>query len=155
MSSTVAAEPADQGGRLGGTRLAVGYAGVLGFLAVAIAVSLSIGHGRHAAPAVAGFYAASPTACLGKTFKLAQSGEFVDLSGGPSAKLRLQNGHLTGTVDCLAGGSAALDLAVAGKVLRGRSASRRSWRISRLRCPRPARRRSRRPSGRARRRSGV
>ena len=103
---------------LGGVRLIAGYVAVFAFLAAAIAISLSVGHHRHPAPAVAGFYS-STSACLGKSFKLEQSGQFVDLGGGPSGKLRLRSGHLTGTVHCLTGGSAALDLAAAGKKLTG------------------------------------
>src|SRR5438874_4843311 len=118
MASTVGVEPVERAEQLGGLRLAAGYVAVLGFLVAAIAVSLSAGHHRHAAPAVAGFYSSS-AACLGKSFKLEQSGEFVDLGGGPSGKLRLRGGHLKGTAHCLGGATAALDLAVAGKQLTG------------------------------------
>src|SRR5439155_14212264 len=48
-------------------------------------------------------------------FRLDQSGQFVDLGGGPGGKLRLQHGHLTGDVTCVGGGTAASDLTVAGK----------------------------------------
>src|SRR6266702_4059877 len=109
---------ADRVQPLGGVRLIAGYVAVFAFLAAAVAISLSVGHHRHPAPAVAGFYS-STSACLGKSFKLEQSGQFVDLGGGPSGKLRLRSGHLTGKVHCLTGGSAALDLAVAGKKLTG------------------------------------
>src|SRR5439155_7079027 len=60
------------------------------------------------------FYKSAST-CLGKDFKLVQSGEFVDLSGGGSGKLRLRHDHLRGTVDCASGGTAAVDLTLAGK----------------------------------------
>src|SRR5882672_2090448 len=118
MASTVGVEPLERVEPLGGVRLVAGYVAVLGFLVAAITVSLSAGHHRHAAPAVAGFYGSS-SACLGKSFRLDQSGEFVDLGGGPSGKLRLRGDHLKGTAHCLGGTAAALDLAVAGKVLRG------------------------------------
>ena len=112
------AVPAEKGESLKGARLVSGYIAVAGFLVAAIAVSLSVGHHRHAAPGIAGFYSSS-AACLGKNFQLNQSGQFVDLGGGPSGKLRLRGGHLTGTAHCLGGGAAALDLAVAGKTLSG------------------------------------
>ena len=100
--------------RLGGTRLIVGYVAVAAFLLVSIAVSVSIGRGEQAQPAIAGFYS-SDSACLGGSFKLVQSGEFVDLSGDSGGKLRLGDDRLTGTVDCAEGGTATADLTVAGK----------------------------------------
>jgi len=106
---TSSAEPTEQGESLRGLKLIAGYALVVGILAVAVAISISLGHHRHAAPAVGGFYSSS-SACLGNDFKLVQSGEFVDAAGGPSGKLRLRGNHLTGTVHCIGGSAAALDL---------------------------------------------
>jgi Kef-type K+ transport system membrane component KefB len=100
--------------KLAGTRLFAGYVAVGGFLAAAIVTSIVLGSGRHAAPAIGGFYT-SNSACLGKTFKLVQSGEFVDLSGGASGKLRIRHHNLHGTAHCAGGGTAALDLTIAGK----------------------------------------
>jgi Kef-type K+ transport system membrane component KefB len=91
------AEP-DSGG-LRGTKLLVGYAIVAGILVAAVAVSISLGHREHPAPSIAGFYTTDST-CLGKSWKLVQSGQFVDASGGASGKLRLQHGKLAGTVHC-------------------------------------------------------
>ncbi|MGZ4320476.1 MAG: cation:proton antiporter [Gaiellaceae bacterium] len=108
-----AAEPATTSGNLKGMRLVLGYAVVLSFLAAAIAISIGLGRDRHHAPAIGGFYTSS-SACLGSSFKLAQSGEFVDLSQGVTGKLRLQGGHLTGTVNCASGGTAQADLVVSG-----------------------------------------
>jgi Kef-type K+ transport system membrane component KefB len=105
--------PADRDGQ-NASRLVVGYIAVIGFLTAAVTVSIAIGHGRHAEPAVAGFYT-STSACLGANFKLAQSGQFIDLSDGPSGKLRLRRGHVRGTVKCVDGGSAAADLTVVAK----------------------------------------
>jgi Kef-type K+ transport system membrane component KefB len=102
----------------GGMRLVAGYVVVAGLLAASIAVSLSLGHHRHAAPSVAGFWKTS-AACLGTNMELRQSGEFVDVSGGPSGKLRLRGDHLRGTAHCAGGGTAALDLTVAGTKLTG------------------------------------
>jgi Kef-type K+ transport system membrane component KefB len=110
---------ADRAESLSGLRLVAGYGAVFAFLATAVAVSLTAGHHRHAAPAVAGFYGSQSSACLGKTFKLEQSGEFVDLGDGPSGKLRLRGDHLKGTAHCLDGSSAPLDFTVAGTQLTG------------------------------------
>ncbi len=84
------------------------------FLVAAIGTSISIGSDRHAAPAIGGFYSSS-SACLGKSFKLQQSGQFVDLSGSSTGKLRLRDGALRGTAHCASGGTAAVDLALVGK----------------------------------------
>jgi hypothetical protein len=108
----MAAGPAEKGKNLSGARLVIGYVVVAAFLAVALVVSLSLGHGRHAAPAIAGFYK-STDACLGDSFKLAQSGEFVDLSGGVSGKLRLQSGHRPARSPA-PGGTSPVDLSVIG-----------------------------------------
>jgi len=95
--------------KLNGKRLAIGYAAMLTFLAAAVAISVSVGRDRNPAPAIAGFYTSSSD-CLGSSFKLAQSGQFIDLSQGVTGKLRLQDGHLTGTVNCASGGTAQADL---------------------------------------------
>jgi Kef-type K+ transport system membrane component KefB len=118
VASTVGIEPVDRAEPLSGVRLVSGYVAVAGFLVAAIAISLSAGHHRHAEPGIAGFYSSS-AACLGKSFSLTQSGQFFDLGGGPSGKLRLRSGHLKGTAHCLGGTAAALDLAVAGTALTG------------------------------------
>jgi Kef-type K+ transport system membrane component KefB len=109
-----AASQAESSDKLSGLRLVAGYGAVGAILAAAIATSIAIGSGRHAAPAIGGFYK-STSACLGKEFKLLQSGEFVDLSGGASGKLRIRHDNLHGSVTCAAGGTAALDLTIAGK----------------------------------------
>src|SRR5579864_1470912 len=119
MATTTAAEPRERAQSLGGIRLVAGYVAVFAFLAAAIAISISIGHSRHAAPGIAGFYSSS-SACLGKSFTVNQSGEFVDFSGGPTGKLRLHgNDHLRGTVHCLGGTAAAIDLVASGTTLTG------------------------------------
>ncbi len=100
--------------QLGGTRLVVGYVAVAAFLIAAVAISVSIGRGEHAQPAIAGFYT-SDSVCLGERFTLTQSGQFVDVGGDAGGKLRLRDDRLTGTVDCAAGGEATVDLAVAGE----------------------------------------
>jgi Kef-type K+ transport system membrane component KefB len=93
---------------LRGARLVGGYVVVAAILVAAVAISISVGHGEHPAPSVAGFYSTN-SSCLGKSWKLEQSGQFVDAGGGASGKLRLQHGKLTGTVRC-AGSSEKLAL---------------------------------------------
>ena len=109
------AVPAGSSDKLTGVRLIAGYVAVTGFLVAAIATSIGIGATRHAAPGIAGFYSSS-SACLGKDFKIVQSGEFLDVSGGASGKLRLRHNHLTGKLTCAGGGAAAAtDLVLTGK----------------------------------------
>ncbi len=101
------------GQRLVGTRLLVGYAVVLAFLAVATVFSLAIGRDLEHPPEVRGIYAATPSTCL-TTFELTQSGQFVDLDGdgSTSGRLRLRDEHLTGEVTCQDGGTSEVDLAL-------------------------------------------
>ena len=75
---------------------------------VAVSVSISVGEEREPAPAVGGFYV--DLGLLGEDFKLEQSGQFVDMSGSASGKLRLRDDRLKGTVDCAGGGTAEIDL---------------------------------------------
>ena len=105
--------PKDELGKFSKTRLIAGYLAVTAFLIAAIGTSISIGSNRHAEPGIGGFY--SSTACLGNNFKLQQSGQFIDLSGSSTGKLRLQSGSLHGTAHCAGGGTAAVNLALSGK----------------------------------------
>jgi len=99
----------------GGRRLVAGYVVVGALVAVAATVSILLGRDEHPAPAVAGFYA-SASKCLGSSFKITQSGQFIDLGGGPSGQLRLRSRRLKGHVTCAGpGGSGAAVLAVEGK----------------------------------------
>jgi Kef-type K+ transport system membrane component KefB len=109
-SAATAAPPAPFGAR----RLISGYLFVGVLVAAAASVSIVVGRGEHPAPAAAGFYASS-SPCLGSNFKLAQSGQFVDLSGGPSGKLRFHGSQLGGHVTCAKGASGAASLAFQGK----------------------------------------
>jgi Kef-type K+ transport system membrane component KefB len=118
MTASASTTEAVSEGTLGRARLAAGYVAVAVLLVAAIAASVSIGRGHHAAPALAGLYTSSSD-CLGRDFKLVQSGQLVDIGGGATGKLRLHGGHLRGTVRCAAGGSAALDLTLAAKTLAG------------------------------------
>jgi Kef-type K+ transport system membrane component KefB len=99
----------------GGTKLVAGYVVVGAFLAAAIAISVSIGHGLNAPPALAGTYSGGVSKCLGKEFTLAQSGRYltIDGSGSVGGKLHYSDGHVTGDATCVDGATAAVDLTVA------------------------------------------
>ena len=113
MSSS-ATTSMDQAGEFSRTRLIAGYLAVTAFLVAAMGASIAIGNSRHAEPAIGGFYS-STSSCLGDNFKLQQSGQFIDMSGSASGKLRLQAGRLHGTVTCADGGKVAASLALIGK----------------------------------------
>jgi Kef-type K+ transport system membrane component KefB len=92
----------------------LGYAVVAALLAAAASVSILTGRDEDPARAVGGFYA-SKSRCLGSSFKLSQSGQYVDLGDGPGGKLTLDGRRLTGDVDCVGGGTAASHLVVEGE----------------------------------------
>jgi len=105
------------------------YYTVLTLVAGSLAVlAIVVGSGRDAQPAIAGPYevADGPArACLGSTFDIRQSGQFVAIEGGDagaSGNLRFQEGRITGDVSCVEGGTRALDLRVEDEQLRGRVA---------------------------------
>ena len=97
-------------------RLVLGYLILAAAVAGAVAFSISVGHGEDPPAAIAGVYRVAGTQCLGRSVELEQSGSFVDVSGGDaSGKLRLDDGRLTGTIDCRGGGTAAADLRLTGE----------------------------------------
>jgi Kef-type K+ transport system membrane component KefB len=108
-------EPATRG-KLTGRRLIAGYAVVLAFMVVAIAVSIGVGNGREPAQAIGGFYQAVGDCLLGR-LELTQSGEFVDLDGQGSTggKLRLEGDRLRGEVTCADGSTGRLEWSLAGQ----------------------------------------
>src|SRR5262249_21152440 len=112
------AQAAAGGPTLRGTRLVAGYAVLAALVAAAAIVSISLGHDEHAAPDIAGAYS-SRDACLGPSFDLKQAGQFVDLAGGVSGKLRFRDRRLTGDVTCAGGGAAAAALRVRDHTLSG------------------------------------
>jgi Kef-type K+ transport system membrane component KefB len=112
--SQTSALPKHDSGDFSKARLIAGYLAVTAFLIAAIGTSISIGSNRDAEPGIGGFYSSSST-CLGDNFKLVQSGQFIDLSGSSTGKLRLQSGSLHGTAHCAGGGTAGVNLALAGK----------------------------------------
>src|SRR6266540_2373403 len=109
-------DPVSGEGKLAGIRLPGGYAVVALFLITAVGLSLGIGADEHAAPGIAGIYETQAGGCFGNSFRLNQSGEFVDLEGpGPAGgELRLRHRRLVGDVTCADGSSAEADLAVRG-----------------------------------------
>src|SRR5690242_7859636 len=98
------------------------YYVVLALITAAVAaVVISAGHDEKARPSIAGGYdTRGPVACLGPSFDVKQSGEFVNFTNNQSTvggRLRLTaGGKLTGDVDCVNGKSAHFaGTALAGK----------------------------------------
>jgi Kef-type K+ transport system membrane component KefB len=83
---------------------------VFAIAVVACFFAFRSGLDRSPAPSVAGVYSASGS-CLGDSVTINQSGQFLTLAaaGAADSKLRLRHGHLTGTVHCAGGGTAAID----------------------------------------------
>jgi Kef-type K+ transport system membrane component KefB len=107
-------------------RLAVYFALLAVLAAVATAGVLSLGADEQAEKQIAGGYdvtVANP--CLGKAgqqFDIKQSGRFVTMESngsGPSGKLEVRDGRLSGDVECVDGGKAPIDARVQGESLRG------------------------------------
>ena len=105
-------------------RLALGYVAIFAISAALASTSFVLGSHRHPQPKVAGIYSAQ-SPCIGSSqqFKLEQSGQFVDASGGISGALRFRHGTLTGTARCSDGSRLHLALKrVAGQRLELRGA---------------------------------
>ena len=105
---------APTGEKFGGTRLIAGYLAVTAFLIAAIGTSISIGSDRHAEPAIGGLLHLD-LQLPRRQVQAPQSGQFVDLSGSSTGKLRLQSENLHGTAHCAGGGTARVDLDLTGK----------------------------------------
>src|SRR5688500_14305004 len=84
-------------------------------VAVAVVATVVFSAGQDLSPErpIAGGYDLErPDPCLGETFDLRQSGEFVNIEnpdGSLSGPLRNEGGNLTGDVSCVGGGDAELD----------------------------------------------
>src|SRR5215212_4185293 len=96
-------------------RLAVYFAILAAIAAVAAVFVFSAGADEHAEKGIAGGYDVTvPNRCLGaagQQFDVKQSGRFVKIEhtgAGPSGKLDLRDGRLTGDVECVKGGSGAI-----------------------------------------------
>jgi hypothetical protein len=104
-------------------RLVAFYIGLAVITAAVVAVVISIGTGEDPQPPIAGGYNVSgESACLGPQFDLKQSGQFVNAENAEetlSGSLRFEDGKLTGTVDCIDGGSQELDATVEENTLSG------------------------------------
>lgn len=103
----------------GGTRgrLTVFYVVLAVIVTVGVVVGFTLGSKDEPEASVSGLYTADPpNECLGGDFDLRQSGQFAtlgnpdDSAGGP---VRVEDGHLTGTIDCIDGSSGEVDLDVA------------------------------------------
>jgi Kef-type K+ transport system membrane component KefB len=86
-------------------------------------VCISAGQDLEPEPPIAGGYdLARPDPCLGTTFDLRQSGEFVNIEnadGSLGGSLRTEQGRLTGDVSCVDGESAELRAQVADREMTG------------------------------------
>ena len=105
-------------------RLAVFYLTLVVALGAVFAFVLSERHGKHAQPAIAGPYAVAPSdACLGAHLDVKQSGQFVTIvageTGAAGGKVRLRSGVVSGTVTCIDGSSAKIELEPAPGTLQG------------------------------------
>src|SRR3954451_12791948 len=92
-------------------------------VAVVTAVVFSAGQDLDAEKPLAGGYdLPKPDPCLGASFDLRQSGEFVNIEnsdGSLSGALRDEDGHLTGDVTCVSDGTAGLDARAGERALEG------------------------------------
>lgn len=92
-------------------------------VAVVATVVFSAGRDLEAEPSVAGGYdLRDADGCLGASFDLRQSGEFVNVEnadGTLGGSLRTDQGELTGDIECLDGGTQELDAEAGEDELRG------------------------------------
>ena len=108
---------------MAGRRLTLFYVVLLVAVAAVATLVLSAGAKEEAEPAIAGGYDVTEgNACLGDTFDVRQSGQFVsvqraDASG--AGKLRFENGELKGDLTCAEGGKQPLDATVKDGVIAG------------------------------------
>jgi Kef-type K+ transport system membrane component KefB len=109
-------------------RMALFYLLVAAIVAVGVAISISKGNDREAAPAIGGSYdLAQEDSCLGQSITLKQSGQFVELDNPDdslSGHLRFKDGRLTGAANCVEGGSEPIDATVEDEKLSGTIADR-------------------------------
>jgi Kef-type K+ transport system membrane component KefB len=113
-------DPAKAGGRAGlptSILVCLLAAAVIGIPAILVA-----GNGLRAEQEIAGHYQVSVgSACVGHAFDLTQSGQFVSLSraGDRIARLRLQDGELSGDVTCIDGSTVPIEGTAAARDLHG------------------------------------
>ncbi|MCB8971772.1 MAG: cation:proton antiporter [Solirubrobacterales bacterium] len=97
-------------------RLTAFYVGLAIFTAVGLIVGFSLGSKDDPEEEVAGLYASDPPdACLGESFDVRQSGQFASIGNADDSaggSVTIEDGHMTGTVDCLDGSSAEVDVQV-------------------------------------------
>jgi len=109
------------------TLIAIYVVMAIAVTAVAIVV-ISAGQDLDPEPSIAGGYdLVQPDPCLGTTFDLRQSGEFVNIEnadGSLGGSLRTEQGSLTGDVSCVDGESTALEAKVADRAITGTLAGR-------------------------------
>lgn len=90
---------------------------------IVAAVVFSIGADEEAEKPIAGGYdLAKPDPCLGASFDLRQSGQFVNIENADSSlsgRLRTDNGHLTGDVNCVSDATEKIDARAGDRALAG------------------------------------
>lgn len=93
------------------------------FVAAGMAVGFSLGSKDDPEQEVAGLYEAkTPDPCLGESFDLRQSGQFGSLSNADDTvggSVTIEDGEITGTVDCIGGSTAEVELTAADGELSG------------------------------------
>jgi Kef-type K+ transport system membrane component KefB len=101
----------------GAGRFVIGYVVIGVFLAAAVVFSIAAGQDRETAVPIAGVYESGDSECLGESFRVLQSGEFVSLEDGGdlAGELRLRGDRLTGDVTCQDGTEGSLELTVSGE----------------------------------------
>jgi Kef-type K+ transport system membrane component KefB/nucleotide-binding universal stress UspA family protein len=99
------------------------YAVMAVAVAVVATVVFSAGQNLNPEKPVAGGYdLAKPDPCLGASFDLRQSGEFVNIENADDSiggGLRDENGQITGDVDCVSGGNQEIDAKAGERALAG------------------------------------
>ena len=104
-------------------RLTIFYVILAVFVAAGMAVGFSLGSGDEPEREVAGLYeTTAPDPCLGESFDLRQSGQFGSISNADDTiggSVTIEEGAITGTVDCIDGTTAEVELTAADGELSG------------------------------------
>ena len=105
------------------SRLLVFYGFLAVMVVVVVTVVIAAGEDREAQVPIAGGYdIVGENACLGLKFDVKQSGQYANLDnadGTLGGKLEVDDGRLTGDVDCIEGGQLPLDAEVSEGELTG------------------------------------
>jgi Kef-type K+ transport system membrane component KefB len=104
-------------------RLLIFYIVLPVVVAIVAAIAISAGSDAEAEPSIAGGYdVEGQSACLGERVDVKQSGQFVtiaDTLGTLGGTLEVEDGRLTGTVECIDGGKQEIDAEAGGGTIDG------------------------------------